>query len=100
MDVDQCPKGEGETLGNFPTHVHTTWTGKMQQKYLLTQIYSISQVVKPLDVTSTMDVAMDSTNPLINPQEITVFIKILLEKDLTLLLDHLATAALKNEKLT
>ena len=58
------------------------------------------QAAKPLDATSMMAMATDSTNRLINPLAITVFTKILLEKDLTLLLDHLATAALKNEKLT
>merc|ERR1712107_365048 len=56
-----------------------------------------TQAAKPLDATSMMAMATDSTNRLINPLAITVFTKILLEKDLTLLLD-LATAALKNEK--
>ena len=65
----------------------------------LTKKYQYSQAGKPLDVTSTMAMATDSTNRQINPQAITVFTKILLEKDLTPLLD-LATAALKNEKNT
>ena len=57
------------------------------------------QAAKPLDATSMMAMATDSTNRLINPLAITVFTKILPAKDLTLDLD-LATVALKNEKFT
>ena len=70
---------------------------KLMTEISLTKKNQYLQAAKPLDATSMMAMATDSTNRLINPLAITVFTKILLEKDLTLLLD-LATAALKNEK--
>ena len=85
-----------------PTQVNFSMTMSLEilmGEILLTKKNQYLQAAKPLDATSMMAMAMDSTNRLINPLAITVFIKILPAKDLTLLLD-LATAALKNEKLT